>query len=78
MARDNGQGMFTMPEITAICNMHDLGQAKAAALAVVKASTANDANKAKANAMINKSTTITKLGLGMSNFNLAHQGLGTL
>lgn len=75
MKRDNGQGMFTMPEITAISNMHDLGQAKEAAFAIIKASSANDTNKTKANAMVSRSTSLKSLLLGMSNFSLAHQGL---
>lgn len=75
MARDNGQGMFTMAEITAISNMN-LADGKAAAFAIVKASTATEQNKAKANAMINKAFSLKGLLLGMSNFSLSHQGLG--
>jgi 2-phospho-L-lactate transferase/gluconeogenesis factor (CofD/UPF0052 family) len=72
--RDNGQGMFTMDQITAISNM-SLADGKAAAYAIVKASTANEQNKLKATTMIDKAFSLKGLLLGMSNFSLAHQGL---
>ena len=73
--KDFGQGIFTMPEITAISNMNTLSEAKAAAHAIITASSAKPENKAKAAAMVNSSTNLKRLLLGMSNFSLSHQGL---
>ena len=70
------QGIFSMAEITAISNMATLGEAKAAAHAIIVASSAKPENKTKATAMVNGSTSLKKLLLGMSNFSLAFQGLG--
>lgn len=78
MKRDNGQGMFTMPIITAISTLTTLEEAKEAARIAIDGATATDQNKAKATAMVNQSHTIKNLVLGMANFSLAHQGLGTM
>lgn len=73
--KDFGQGIFTMPDITAISNMATLTEAKAAAHALIVASAAKPENKNKAADMVFKATTLKKLLLGMSNFSLSHQGL---
>ena len=78
MTRDFGQGMFTMPEITAISNMATLAEAKEAAYAIIMASTANADNKTKARAMVAKAMSLKSLLLGMSNFSLSHMGLATI
>ena len=76
MARDNGQGMFTMPFICEIADAKDLPTAKAKTLAAIEASTATNDNKDKARRMVNQAGSLTKLVLGLGNFNLAHQGMG--
>ncbi len=73
--RDNGQGMFTMDFISR-CQGLPFSQALQAAREIVDTSTATDANKQKAHAMINKARTTNALLFGMVNFSLSHQGLG--
>lgn len=77
MARDNGQGIFTMDFIKSI-ERKPLPDAKVLALDVVNASPATPANKQKATTMLNNSNTLTKLLIGMSNFSLSHQGLKSM
>lgn len=69
------QGIFNMAEITAISNMTSLTEAKAAAHAIIVASSARPENKNKAADMVFKATTLKRLVIGMSNFSLAFQGL---
>ena len=77
MARDFGQGIFTMEFISSIEKL-DLATARSKAHDVVQASSATDKNKQKAAAMLDKASNVTKLMLGMSSFSLAHQGLKVL
>ena len=70
------QGIFNMADITSISTMTSLPEAKAAAHAIIVASSAKPENKNKAADMVFKATTLKKLLLGMSNFSLAFQGLG--
>jgi hypothetical protein len=75
MKRDNGQGMFTMDFINEIAVMKDLAAAKVAVGKQVEASTATPENKAKAYKLINTSTSINRMVIGLGNFSLSHQGL---
>jgi len=77
MARDNGQGIFTMDFIGSIQAM-PLADASKLALEVIELSAAVPSNKTKASAMIQSSRTMKNLMIGMSNFSLSHQGLKTL
>jgi hypothetical protein len=73
--KDFGQGMFTMPFITEISAMKSLQDAKQRVANWIDDSTATPDNKAKARQLVLTSTSINRLVIGMSNFNLAHQGL---
>lgn len=75
MSRDNGPGIFDMEFITHVSTLSDVTAGKTAAFERIEASEANDANKAKAKAMISRASTMSKLLQGMTNFSLAHQGL---
>jgi hypothetical protein len=75
MARDNGQGMFTMDFINEVSRMKSLPDAKAAVHNVIDASTANDTNKQKAVSMVSKATSLRSLLVSLANFSLSHQGL---
>lgn len=72
---DHGQGIFTMPEINEMSRLPSLTAAKLMAKSLVTLSKATQKNKDKANAMIDKARNMTSLLTGMTNFNLAHQGL---
>lgn len=69
------EGMFTMADINKIAEIKDLARAKAAATAIIDGSTATDENKRKAMRMVHAARTCANLLIGMSNFNLAHQGM---
>jgi len=75
MARDNGQGMFTMDFINEIAVMKDLVAANAKVLEVINGSTAADTNKEKGRRLIDQSRTLNQLVLGMGNFTLSHLGM---
>ena len=77
MARDNGQGIFSMDFIKKVENM-TYNEAIQAALDRINLSTATEANKMKATQMVTKCISVNRLLLGMSNFSLSHQGLKTL
>ena len=78
MARDNGQGIFTMDFINEIAVLKDLAAAKAKATALIDVSTANDTNKQKAMRMVHNARTCNNLVFGMTNFSLSHQGMKVL
>jgi hypothetical protein len=78
MSKDHGQGIFEMSDITLVCSMSSLPNAKVIARAAIDRSTATQANKDKAGLMVAKATSPTKLAFGMTNFSLAHQGLKVL
>ena len=69
--RDNGQGMFSMDFI---CKVADMRYEPALALVKshIDASSAPPDNKAKAHEMVRKSTTHSRLVLGLGNFSLSH------
>lgn len=75
MKRDNGQGIFTMDFICKVEKM-TFNEAVLAAIDRINASTANETNKMKATQMVQKATSVVRLMQGMTNFSLAHQGLG--
>lgn len=77
MARDNGQGIFTMDFIQKVEKM-PFNEAVQAAIDRINLSTATEANKMKATQMVTKCGSVNRLLLGMSNFSLSHQGLKTL
>ena len=72
---DIGEGIFDMEFINHIYGLGDLTAAKAEAFERIKASTANDVNKAKAMTMVSRSATLSKLVHAMTNFSLSFQGL---
>lgn len=78
MARDFGQGVFTMDIISHVATMSDIAAAKVYAHDAVQASNATSMNKIKAAGMINKAHNSKALLLGMSNFMLSHSGLKTI
>jgi len=66
-------GFFTMDAVTAVCNETDLSAAKQIATAcITKQCYATPENIAKAHQMVQRAKTIKNLGLGMTNFLLAH------
>ena len=75
---DFGEGIFDMAFIHEVNAASSLPEAKKLALKKVVDSKANDSNKRKARAMIEMSNSIKKLIFAMTNFSLAHQGLGVL
>ncbi len=75
MARDNGQGMFSMEFINECVSIRDIAALKAKVTAHIDVSGATDANKQKAMRMVHNARTVNNLIFGMSNFSLAHQGL---
>lgn len=77
MARDNGQGMFTMDFINEVAVMKDLVAAKAKVQQHIDASTASDANKRAATTMVYNSRALKNLVLGLGNFTLSHMGMKT-
>lgn len=78
MARDNGQGMFTMDFINQVSKMKDLAAAKAEVIKAIDDSKANDANKQKGVRLVHNSRSVNQLIMGMANFSLSHQGLGVV
>jgi hypothetical protein len=75
VARDNGQGMFSMEFITEVSTMKDLVAAKAKVQQHIDESKATDPNKQAATMMVYNSRALKNLVIGMSNFSLAHMGL---
>lgn len=78
MARDNGQGMFTMAFINEVAGIRDLEKAKARTLEVVEASAATPENKEKGRRMVAQSPSLKHLVLGLGNFTLSHMGMKTI
>lgn len=78
MSKDFGQGIFDMDFINVVAKEKDLTAAKGLAFEKVRDSRATDENKAKANSMIARSASISKLLFGMTNFSLSHQGLKSI
>jgi hypothetical protein len=74
MARDNGQGIFSMAAINDIAALRNTSEAQKIACAIIEASSANPQNK-KAADMVAKSSTVKALIFGMTNFSLSHQGM---
>jgi len=75
MARDNGQGIFSMAAINDIAALRNTSEAQKIACAIIEASSANPQNKKKAADMVAKSSTVKALIFGMTNFSLSHQGM---
>lgn len=78
MARDNGQGIFTMDIISHTAAMDGLESMKESLQVVIDSSTATAANKIKASGMVRASRDKKHLLLGLSNFMLSHSGLKTI
>lgn len=78
MAKDFGQGIFTMPFITKIAGLTDLETAKHYALQEIEDSPANFDNKTKAVKLVQSAKNIRAFVIAMSNFSLSHQGLKTI
>lgn len=78
MARDNGQGMFTMEFINEVASVRDLSLAKAKVTAQIDVSGATDTNKQAGMRLVHNSHSFKSLMLGLANFSLSHQGLKTL
>lgn len=77
-AKDFGQGIFDMEFIHSVNGQTDLAKAKQMCMDKIEASSATDANKRKARAMVQLSNTTKNLLLGLTNFSLSHQGLKTI
>ena len=71
MSKSTGQSMFTMDDVNEIVRM-PIAAAKAKVCKIISESTANRANRSKAERMMNKSRTSVQLAQAMSNFILAH------
>jgi hypothetical protein len=78
MARDNGQGVFTMAIISRIAAMDDFAAMKKDLQKVIEDSSATLGNKIKATGMVHAARDKKHLLLGMSNFMLSHSGLKTI
>ena len=81
MAKDFGQGLFTMDQITRISTIRELGPMKTAALMLLESeqnAKVTEANRHKARSMISTAPSVKSLLLGLSNFSLSHQGLKVL
>ena len=75
---DFGPGIFDMEFVNAVNASKDLGKGKTMAYEKIDASSALEENKQKARAMVAKANSMFKLLDGMTNFSLAHQGLGVI
>lgn len=77
MARDFGQGIFTVQALNTISSMKNkpLVEQKKFAQDIIDASSAVESNKIKATEMVRSAGTHAKLLIGASNFSLSHQGL---
>lgn len=79
MAKDHGQGIFTMEVIGSIAAAakEPLEAQKAIAIKAIDESTATMQNQLKARGMVHAAHSHKALMLGMANYSLSHQGMKT-